>query len=152
MSAGVNPYAAPSSDSSVDDEHDEGDGRSSAHRDASKAERMANFCADTACRSAVLIVLSKLSGEGLVAVLFFWAGYYILFEWAFGRTPGKWLTGTRVVTNAGKRPRFGQIVGRTLSRYVPFEPFSFLGRSRRGWHDRWSGTRVVRVSRRRNTF
>ena len=44
------------------------------------------------------------------------------------------------------RPTYGQILGRTFSRFVPFEAFSFLP-SPVGWHDRWSGTRVVRVNR-----
>lgn len=72
--------------------------------------------------------------------------YYVLFEAIFGRTPGKLITGTRVVTLDGAKPGFGQIIGRSFARLVPFEPFSFLG-SRGGWHDRWSGTRVVRVRR-----
>lgn len=71
------------------------------------------------------------------------AGYYIIFEGAVGRTPGKLITGTKVVTEDGGTPTFGQVVGRTLSRFVPFEPFSFFGSEPRGWHDRWSGTRVV---------
>lgn len=71
--------------------------------------------------------------------------YYIYFESIFGRTPGKWITGTQVVTMSGTKPSFGQIVKRTLSRMVPFEPFSFLGDNSLGWHDRWSGTMVVDI-------
>lgn len=69
--------------------------------------------------------------------------YYFLFEVTFGRTPAKWITGTKVVTLTGGKPRALQILGRTLSRIVPFEPFSFLGGNSSGWHDRWSGTLVV---------
>ena len=68
--------------------------------------------------------------------------YYLGFETLFGKTPAKWLTRTRVITNAGNRPTFGHIFKRTLVRFVPFEGLSFLGRGR-GWHDRWSRTRVV---------
>ncbi|HEX2675275.1 MAG TPA: RDD family protein, partial [Polyangiales bacterium] len=71
--------------------------------------------------------------------------YYIFFEAVFGRTPGKMLTGTRVVTVDGGTPSFTQILGRNLARYVPFEPFSFFGDDAVGWHDSWSGTRVVKV-------
>jgi uncharacterized RDD family membrane protein YckC len=71
--------------------------------------------------------------------------YYMLFEGLFGWTPGKLITGTRVVTEDGTRPRLLQILGRTVSRWVPFEPFSCLGDPPEGWHDRWSGTRVVRT-------
>jgi uncharacterized RDD family membrane protein YckC len=73
------------------------------------------------------------------------AGYYIYFETLFSITPGKWITGTRVVTTAGTKPSFGVIFKRTLCRMVPFEAFSFLGESSQGWHDRWSGTLVVDI-------
>lgn len=71
--------------------------------------------------------------------------YYILFEATTGRTPAKYLTGTMVVTIDGKKPGFGQIVIRTLCRFIPFEQFSFLGKNPRGWHDKISKTIVVRV-------
>ncbi|GEP41499.1 RDD family protein [Brevifollis gellanilyticus] len=69
--------------------------------------------------------------------------YYPFFETLFGRTPGKWITGTKVVKPDGSKPGFGTILGRTLSRLVPFEPFSFLGSGDSGWHDQWSGTVTV---------
>jgi uncharacterized RDD family membrane protein YckC len=71
--------------------------------------------------------------------------YYVILEGAFGFTIGKLITRTRVVDESGRKPRLGQILGRTLSRFVPFEPFSFFNDSASGWHDRWSGTRVVRL-------
>ena len=41
------------------------------------------------------------------------------------------------------------VLSLTLVRMVPFEPFSFLGSPHPvGWHDRWSGTRVVSDVRR----
>lgn len=85
------------------------------------------------------LVDSQLFGIGVVAF------YYIAFESTLGRTPGKMLTGCTVIDVAGGPPRFMQILGRTASRFVPFEPFSFLGQ-RPGWHDRWSATRVVRTN------
>lgn len=69
--------------------------------------------------------------------------YYYLFEVTFGRTPAKWITGTKVVTLTGGKPLALQVLGRTFARIVPFEPFSFLGGNTSGWHDRWSGTLVV---------
>jgi uncharacterized RDD family membrane protein YckC len=73
--------------------------------------------------------------------------YYIISEGLFQRTLGKLLTGTRVVTADGGRPTFGQIVGRSFARMIPFEAFSFLGGDGGpvGWHDSLSGTRVVSV-------
>jgi len=74
--------------------------------------------------------------------------YYLPQEALFGRTLGKLVTGTRVVTEDGETASFGKLLGRTAARFIPFEPFSFFGTGGIGWHDRLSGTRVVRVSRR----
>jgi uncharacterized RDD family membrane protein YckC len=77
--------------------------------------------------------------------------YYVLFEAALGRTPGKFLTGTRVVTLAGDRVGFGRVLWRIVVRYIPFDPLSFLIRQTHdGWHDRWSKTRVVLARARRS--
>jgi len=70
--------------------------------------------------------------------------YYMAFEGLFSRTIGKLVTGTIVVDESGFPPSFGQLLGRTLARFIPFEPFSFLGSKTRGWHDSLSGTYVVR--------
>ncbi len=70
--------------------------------------------------------------------------YYMAFEGLFSRTIGKFVTGTIVVDESGFPPSFGQLLGRTLARFIPFEPFSFLGSRTRGWHDSLSGTYVVR--------
>lgn len=74
-------------------------------------------------------------------------GYYIIFEFFWGKTPGKFITKTRVVNEEGKPPSFLNIVGRTFCRFIPFEPFSFLGGDRpTGWHDSISKTYVVEDS------
>ena len=71
--------------------------------------------------------------------------YYFVQEALWGRTLGKLITRTKVLTYEGDKPSFIQIVGRTLVRFVPFEAFSFLGGNGlpRGWHDSWSGTKVI---------
>ncbi|MBN0986449.1 RDD family protein [Amphritea pacifica] len=69
--------------------------------------------------------------------------YYLIFEGFFGVTIGKLVTGTRIVSETGLPPAFGQILGRTFLRIVPFEPFSFLGKTGRGWHDTVSNTYVI---------
>ncbi len=72
--------------------------------------------------------------------------YYAGSEALFGQTLAKLITRTRVVSEDGGAPTAGQILGRTLSRYVPFDAFSFLGSGPcLGWHDRWSRTRVIRT-------
>ena len=70
--------------------------------------------------------------------------YYMAFEGFFSRTVGKFVTGSIVVNKSGFPPSFGQLLGRTLARFIPFEPFSFLGSGTRGWHDSLSGTYVVK--------
>jgi uncharacterized RDD family membrane protein YckC len=73
--------------------------------------------------------------------------YYLSQEALFGRTLGKLVTGTRVVTAEGGTPGIGQLLGRTFARFIPFEPFSFFGRDAVGWHDSLSNTRVIRTRR-----
>ncbi|WP_162301437.1 RDD family protein [Cognatilysobacter segetis] len=60
------------------------------------------------------------------ATLAVWIGlvvaYFPLMELAFGRSAGKFLTGTRVVNAAGGRPSLGQAVVRTLFRLIEVNP------------------------------
>ncbi len=92
------------------------------------------------------VAQEELSGLDLLLGLGAHVIFFAFFEGVFKRTPGKWITGTRVVTVNGAEPTFGQILARTFVRLIPFEPFSFLGSNHpAGWHDRWTGTRVIRV-------
>ncbi|MEM8888193.1 MAG: RDD family protein [Bacteroidota bacterium] len=70
--------------------------------------------------------------------------YYAFFEAMFQKTPGKFLTRTKVVTVDGGKPAAKEIFIRSISRYVPFEAFSFLSSDAVGWHDYWSRTRVIK--------
>ena len=88
-----------------------------------------------------------LEALGFIVGLLFVYCYFVFFEAVFQRSPGKFLTGTKVVNESGGKPTFGQILGRSLCRFIPFEAFSFLfGDSSRvvGWHDKFSGTLVVK--------
>lgn len=69
--------------------------------------------------------------------------YYFVFEGVWQKTIGKWITRTKVVMVDGSVPHPSHILGRTLLRFIPFEPFSFLGKNPTGWHDKLSGTTVV---------
>jgi len=67
--------------------------------------------------------------------------YYLICESLWQKTLGKLITRTKVVMIDGSKPDFKHILGRTVSRFIPFEAFSFLGQL--GWHDKLSNTRVV---------
>lgn len=68
--------------------------------------------------------------------------YYTLTEGIFGRSIGKFITGTIVVDENGEKINFGTAFKRSLCRLIPFDIFSFLG-SGRGWHDSIADTYVV---------
>jgi uncharacterized RDD family membrane protein YckC len=73
----------------------------------------------------------------------FYVIYYVSFEVISGRTLGKVLTGTRVVTTSGLALSIPTAIVRTLCRLLPLEPMSFsLGET--WWHDSLSRTKVVR--------
>ncbi len=121
---------------------------------ASTGKRFANFILDRIFFYIFLFVLSFLFGTSIndgsgdistffvLILLLSIPGYWVLFEYFLGKTPAKYITQTKVVTNKGNKPSFLNIVGRTLCRFIPFEPFSFLASSI-GWHDSISGTLVV---------
>lgn len=69
--------------------------------------------------------------------------YYGLMESLFKVTPVKFLTGSSVVNEYGTGiPSASRMWGRTCCRFIPFEPFSFLGT--RGWHDALLQTMVIK--------
>jgi len=69
--------------------------------------------------------------------------FYTVLEGFSQKTVGKLITQTKVVLEDGEKPSFGVILKRSLSRIIPFEAFSFLGETSRGWHDSISKTYVV---------
>lgn len=144
MGEQINPYAAPRSF----DEQPEAVGFAGNFQDATNGTRFLNLFIDGIAAGVVafmvVLMLKDVLGAGAAfASLLFRPCYYVFFESVFQQTPGKMITGTRVITEWGGKPSVGQVIKRTLIRFVPFEPFSFLG-STTGWHDRWSKTRVVR--------
>ncbi len=128
---------------------------------ASHGKRLANYIIDRICWTLFFlligILLAATENEKTLNLLedinpivdFFLTAigatiYYALFEFlANGKTIGKYITKTRVINEYGETPDFGTILGRSLARFVPFEPFSFLGSEPTGWHDKWSKTMVV---------
>lgn len=128
---------------------------------ASQGKRFANFLIDRIMLALIFfgfgIVAAAVGGEESIAwmedmnrildyILTAFVGtfYYVLMEGLMnGKTIGKYITRTKVVDQYGGAPDFGTIFVRTISRFVPFEQFSFLGDLGNGWHDKWSKTMVV---------
>lgn len=69
--------------------------------------------------------------------------YCFILEALFGVTLGKIITSTRVSDVNGNKPTIISIFIRSLARLIPFEAFSYLSSSGRGWHDFFSGTYVI---------
>lgn len=79
-----------------------------------------------------------------MVVFAIYLGYYIFFEYKFGKTIGKMATNTKVVRRDGTKPTLTNIVGRTFARFIPVEFLSLLfNHLPQGWHDTLSGTMVV---------
>lgn len=136
---------------------------------ATKGIRFANYIIDyivqilAGVAIGVLIgILSELTGnyvlydlvvetEGRLADYVFGAIiliiYYIIIETLTGRSVGKFITKTKVVLYDGSKPKFSDILVRTLCRVIPFEAFSFLGQEGKGWHDSISKTHVVDIAK-----
>jgi uncharacterized RDD family membrane protein YckC len=126
------------------------------YEDASTGTRFGGYLIDVACIYALCfvlgIVIALMGKADLITdinsrlfALFIMLLYYCIFESAAGRTLGKFVTGTKVINEKGELPGFANILGRTLCRFIPFEPFSFFGGGPGGWHDTISGTRVVKI-------
>ena len=70
--------------------------------------------------------------------------YYSLMEhFADGKTVGKFITNTRVLTETRELPSLQTTMLRSVCRLIPFEAFSNLGEPPRGWHDSFSKTYVI---------
>ncbi len=93
----------------------------------------------------VLIMLQEYNQEFSYSILLIYIVYYTLMEFYFGKTIGKFLTKTTVVNRKGIKPDFLNLLGRSLCRMIPFEPFSILFSGRGiGWHDSISETYIVK--------
>jgi uncharacterized RDD family membrane protein YckC len=119
---------------------------------ASMGKRFVNYLIDyigvwvfAIAIGAILAIIGVGEGAAMVAIFaMMLCGYHIFFEGIWARTPGKWITGTKVVRLDGTKPSFSQVVGRTFARLIPFEPFSFFSDPNPiGWHDSLTNTLVV---------
>ena len=123
---------------------------------ASKWLRLINFIIDTLIIFVIYVLIDtelskELQGSFAYVILeninfyLIFIFYYLLFEFFTGRTLGKILTQTKVVTlkDQGERS-LSTILLRTICRFIPFEVLSNFGD---GWHDTFSKTMVVKATR-----
>ncbi len=71
--------------------------------------------------------------------------YFILFEYFYQWTPGKYLLHLQVTDISGTHPSFSQIIKRNIAKMIPLEYVSYKDQT--WWHERWSGTRVITDSK-----
>ncbi len=126
---------------------------------ANLIKRLTNYLIDIILFSILMSVLISIFFPGFLEILknqkqisfsneiimqFIYGLYMSIIETIFkGKSPAKFLTGTRVVYYNG-----GTINGETafirgLCRLIPFEPLSAIGFPPNPWHDRWSKTLVI---------
>jgi len=79
--------------------------------------------------------------EFLINLITYSLYYFLIENYSKGRSIGKFITGTKVVTLEGEIPKSSVFLKRSLYRLIPFEAFSFLGAN--GWHDSIPKTAVV---------
>ena len=157
-----NPYSTPTAPSVASSEYPTG-----GLQKATQGKRFMGYIVD----QIVLFVLSTMAGfvvgiaaataaggvmtveaEAQAQIFGFFVGllvtlaYYVVMETTTGKTVGKMVMKTRVVSTSGGKVSLGQVFGRSLCRFIPFEFISFFfGDSKRptGWHDSIPGTQVV---------
>lgn len=115
--------------------------------------RVLNFCIDT----PFVFLLSYIANRTHHWYVFyyrikpinFWLFYaaamfifYFLLEYFFSKTPGKWLTQTRICNAKGLKPSIGQILIRSIIRIIIIDPF-FIPFFNKPLHDYLSKTDLV---------
>lgn len=125
------------------------------YKTASLPKRIANYIIDWFVIYLSVFVTASLSNIATIenngqlsdaAILFLFLGiliYYTLMEYKFGKTLGKFVTRTKVISTNGNPLSFAQCTGRVLCRIIPFEALSGLLSNGVFWHDSIPKTLVV---------
>lgn len=118
--------------------------------EADGAKRFLNFVIDAAVVISMIIIFNKfyfflkilhIHDAFKIFDLALIFTYFYGLELSIGRTVGKMITKTRVVTDTGDKPTTQQLLVRTISRFIPLEPVLYIGGA---WlHDSLSHTKVV---------
>lgn len=130
---------------------------------ASAGQRFLNFVIDLIAIYMLMAILGVLmgiitaltgnvngfGGGGLTQLIFLFLYfsvfflYYTLLEGTKGKSLGKLITKTRVLSIEGERITYGKAFVRTLIRFLPFEFISgFSGTTM--WHDQWTYTMLIK--------
>jgi uncharacterized RDD family membrane protein YckC len=123
---------------------------------ASPFKRLYAFGVDILLIYVMMIITKRIFGDAIWSVnaapqdLIILFGYFVLPTGLFGRTPGKWVAGLRVVDVDGRNPGVAlaiprEMIGRFIATiaagiglaWVVFDP------KRQGWHDKIAGTLVI---------
>lgn len=84
-----------------------------------------------------------LNNMGIFALFGLYMFYYVLLEYKFGKTIGKYFTKTKVISTTNSELSFMQCILRFLCRYIPFEFLSGLFGNKTFWHDSIPNTLVI---------
>jgi uncharacterized RDD family membrane protein YckC len=117
--------------------------------------RVINFLTDTAIITLIAFIFNKVWvfyvvywSYSYISPLWIFAGvlfvYYFIFESIWARTPGKWLSYTKVIDKKGLKPNFGKIFIRSIVRLTVIDCF-FIPFLNKTLHDFVSKTEVVEV-------
>jgi len=117
--------------------------------------RVINFLIDTAIISLISFIVNKVLLFYVVYWNFIYIDpllifalvlfiYYFIFESIWARTPGKWLSYSKVVDKKGLKPHFGKIFLRSIVRLTVIDCF-FIPFLNKTLHDYVSSTEVVEV-------
>lgn len=117
-------------------------------------KRLINYSVDTLLTLYLIaFITSNPVKEGLLNPVFafflcllVYLTYFIIFEFKFSRTLGKYLTGTYVVNTDMSKPDIETIIKRSLSRLIPFNHLVTLF-SGKSIHQRTSGTMCLEIRR-----
>lgn len=117
---------------------------------AATSKRFVNLLVDGI---GIMIITSVLNSSisGSSSLLLNWLlipfVYYFVSEMLWSKSPAKFITKTKVVTEAGGKPTASQVATRSVVRLIPFYPLIFLFTTKKGhrigWHDRFAHTVVI---------
>lgn len=117
--------------------------------DITKNTRIINLITDYIAIFIIWVLLAVFSGGILGAPIFLSLIlflYYFLFEVTTGKTLGKMVTKTKVVSRTGSPASVFKIFQRSMLRLVPIDIMSYLFGTALGFHDILSGTKLKKIA------